>query len=209
MEKLILVYGAGSGLGKSTIGRGLRDKLLQQGKRSRWVQEEIVSTHPAFAEYVACVRNGDGANTEILLNNAVNLIADFTTYSEAIVIVDSVFPCWDWLSFAHAPLEETIKFTEALCAEIERFRPILIVIDGDIPTALARAIEDRGVEDVRDLAQGRLGVRDEVQLVGYFGAMREMMELMLPYWPYQLIRINTVDASKEICLQEIMKEMSC
>lgn len=209
MEKIFLVYGAGSGLGKSTISRLLNELCSQQGKQSRWVEEDIVSSHPAFADYVACVRNGSGDNTTTLLENAANLIADLATYPEEVVIVDSIFPCWDWLSFANVSPNEIIPFTNRLCSYLKPFQPTLIVVDGDLSAALRRAIEDRGVEDLRELAQGRLGVRDETGLVNYFLAMRETMELLLPHWPYQLIRINTVECSIEACIEVIKKEMEC
>jgi predicted AAA+ superfamily ATPase len=49
---LILLYGAGSGMGKSTLARAIAEHLLLRNIRTRFVEEHEVLEIPEFQDYV-------------------------------------------------------------------------------------------------------------------------------------------------------------
>lgn len=80
-NRLLLFYGAGSGMGKSTLSRRARASLEEEGIVTRYVAEEDVLRMDAFAPYVSAV----------------------------IWVTDSILPCLDWLWTAGADRVEICR----------------------------------------------------------------------------------------------------
>jgi DNA polymerase III delta prime subunit len=194
---LILLYGAGSGMGKSTLARAIAEHLLLRNIRTRFVEEHEVLEIPEFQDYVRQVEQGNGDDSDTLANCCAAYIRYLETRLPEIAVMDSFFPCWDWLLSADCSTKKVLRFTDFLSLQLKKLNPILIIVEGDNELALSRAIATRGKAWALDLAEKRTGVRQVSALVNYQLRLREAMETCLGSWPHKVIRINTTNQDSE------------
>ena len=191
---MILIYGAGSGLGKSTIVRFIHTTLKENNVPVTWIREEASLELDTFAPYIREVENGRADNDSVLLSACERFI-DECAQSESIFVVDSILPCLDWLSSANAPLENIRAFHNRIIHLLERLDPLLISLD--------RAIETRGEKWARSLAAERCGNENPTSLLAYFRKMRKVSDELLSEWPYDRLDIDTVSRDLKSCQSEI------
>lgn len=192
-HKLILIYGPGSGFGKSTTGQNLTLALETQGKLVEFLEEHDVRKIEAFQHYVSQVEAGEGDDIETLLACCQNFVSALLAGEPKITIIDSMLPCWDWLASAGCSQESINQFTLQLCEDLIPLDPLLVVLDGDLDKALNRAISDRGEEWALNLADARMGKRSIPALLEYFINLRAATENGLPFWQFKTIKVDTVD----------------
>ncbi len=208
-NRLILIYGAGSGFGKSTLGLALSRSLLELGQEADFFEEHDISGMKTMDKYVSRVHDGDGDDTETLLACcgalAAELLADGANTKT--VIMDSLLPGWDWLSAADCDRQPMHRFTIDLCSVLKDLNPLLVIVEGDIHLALSRACKDRGDEWGYRLADARTGERSMESLLKFFEKLRTAMEEMLPFWKFTLVRVNTTSQSLDECLKMVLEEL--
>ena len=204
----LFVYGAGSGLGKSTLAGALVQQFESQGHEAFLFPEECALELPAFQTYVQRVQAGDSCDTTTLLECCTKFITDLTRGDADIIVLDSLLPCWDWLYSAGADDAAVFAFTDAINALLGALRPVLVLVEGDLDRALDRAIEDRGINWALDLAEHRIGRRDRESLSEYFRALRLGTNRAVSSWNYEVIRINTVDCDLESSVRLITAELA-
>lgn len=210
-HQLILFYGAASGMGKSTLSALLYDQLRLHHIPVRWLYEDDVAHLPAFAEVVRGFQGSDLFDPyPALLGAATAFMAEYRQASE-VILTDSIFPCWDWL-FPGAPtLEQMIEFTAELAQILTPLQPLLIYLDGDIGTALRRAVEQRGQPWLDELipwmntwtqntATPIYGIEG---IIGYSEARRSQVLQLLNHWPHACLRLDPISHPIEQCQQTI------
>lgn len=82
--------------------------------------------------------------------------------------------------------------------------PILIYVEGDIQTALCRAIADRGEAWALTQAEERTGKRQIADLMVYLPELRKAASAMVESWCYDAIRVNTVENSVAVAVSDAL-----
>lgn len=205
--KLILIYGAGSGFGKSTLGYKLTDCLVNLGKSVDFFEEHDIAKMKEMQPYVGQVKAGRGDDAQTLINCCKKLSLTLAQNESEFIILDSLLPCWDWLAAAECPQDEIDQFTTNLCEAIKSFSPLLVLIEGDLTQALARAVSDRGEEWGLTLAEKRMGERSLEALVQFFVILRDVSNRTLPFWGFDLLRVNTIDNSIDATVNLIIEKV--
>ena len=204
----MFVYGAGSGLGKSTLAGALVQQFESQGHAVSLFPEECALELPAFQAYVQQVQAGNSCNTTTLLECCTKFIADLIRSDADIIVLDSLLPCWDWLYSAGADDAVVLVFTDAMNELLSEVRPALVLVEGNLERALDRAIEDRGISWALDLAEHRTGRRDRESLSEYFRALRLGTNRSIPYWGHEIIRIDVVANDLESSVQHVTEGLA-
>jgi hypothetical protein len=204
LHRLILVYGPGCGLGKSTLSIRLFEQVRVQGFPARLVREEEVLRIPEFSEYVRQVENGNGDDSATLLDCCRAFVADLERRQPEISVLDSILPCWDWLFTAKCTYDVVESFSQNLSDLMRELEPILVYVEGDIQTALSRAIADRGETWALNLAKARTGKRQIADLMVYLTELRSAADAMVESWYYDTIRVNTIENSVEEAVNEAL-----
>lgn len=203
-HQLILVYGAGSGFGKSTLATAICHFFKAQQVAHRLVEEHDVLTIPAFAAYVCQVENGRSADTETLFCCCRDYVQELILRLPQIAVLDSILPCWDWLLSADVSSKEIARFSADLGAALRPLTPLLIIVDGDIDRALDRAIANRGREWALNHAEQRTGIRDVTAYRDYLAGLRAVMTGNIDdWWIYDLIRVNTTNQSLQQAVAQV------
>lgn len=192
MATPILVYGAGPGLGKTTIARHLLDTFADVGVRVRLTREEDVASLPALAPYVSAVHAGGGEDTRLLLACFRRLIDELSA-TDGVWILDSVLPGFDWLVSAGASADELTPFATAIEGLLRPLAPIVIQLRGDVRTSLERAMAARGRAWAADLAARRTDSGEVDDLVPYFERLQEITDELLARWT---LAVHTIDTTR-------------
>lgn len=202
------VYGAGSGLGKSTLAGALVQQFESQGHAVSLFSEECALELPAFQAYVRRVQTGNSCDTTTLLDCCTKFITDLIRSDADIIVLDSLLPCWDWLYSAGADDAVVLMFTDAMNELLSEVRPAFVLVEGNLDRALDRAIEDRGINWALDLAEHRVGRRDRESLSEYFHALRSGTNRLIPNWGHKIIRIDTVANDLESSVRHATAELA-
>lgn len=204
----MFVYGAGSGFGKSTLAGALTQQLASLGLSVSHFPEECAPELPAFRTYVQQVQLGNGDDAASLLESCSKFITELVSSAADVIVLDSLLPCWDWLYSAGADDSVVSAFTDDLNELLSKLRPTLVLVEGDLDQALARAVGDRGVDWALDMAEYRAGERDYTSLTRYFRALRSGTDQSMPYWNYSVVHINTVTYDLESSVHRITMELA-
>lgn len=203
---MILVYGAGSGLGKSTTVQMVCEALEGHGVPVRRIQEEASLELDAFAAYIHEAENDRADNHTILLAACERFIDDCTK-SQDVFVIDSILPCCDWLSSADVSIEDIRTFNDRVTRLLRELDPILIYLHGNLRIALNRAIDVRGKKWARSLASERCGDENPASLISYFEKLRKASDEILSNWPYDRLDLDTVSLGRESCRSEIASRL--
>ena len=205
---LILVYGAGCGLGKTTLSRSVAQALAKRGVAARFVEEHAVLEIPEFSAYVAQVQQGGADDSAALLECCVAYVRRLEEQLPVIAVMDSILPCWDWLASADCPPGEVHGFSSRLCSELRPLNPILVLVDGDLDEGLSRAIAARGEAWALGQAEQRTGARDPSAFRAYLQRLRDETEALLASWPYGLVRVATTGTDEKESVQAVLAALS-
>lgn len=204
----VFVYGAGSGFGKSTLLGALTERLESLALSVARFPEECAPELPAFHTYVQQVRVGNGGDTATLLDGCSNFVTNLMSIDAGIIVLDSLLPCWDWLYSAGADDTTVSTFTNDINGLLSELRPVLVLVEGDLDKALARAIKDRGIDRVLEMAEYRTGERDYQSLREYFRALRLGTDRVISSWKYRVIRVDTAAYDLESSVQHITEKLA-
>lgn len=136
---LVLVTGAGPGLGKSTLARAVASILASRGIRTQLFEEAEIKAHPAFVSLWGEFQATGQVTANALIDSAGDYINRLDAASVEVGILDALFPylpsllAWGYSDVAIA------AFFEQLGA-VFGARPVIeLHLVGDLTTALARA----------------------------------------------------------------------
>ena len=202
MPRLVLIYGPGSGLGKTTIARDLQRLLSTETRTVRLLLEEDVEETTALAPYATAVRSGHGRDPQLLLTCIESLVAEIAA-SDAVWIIDSVLPGFDWLASAGCSARELEAFANAVEVLLAPLSPVTIHVRGDVRAGLARAMADRGAGWARRLAERRTGASDVDALVSYFEELQAVTERLFGRWRGEVIHVNTTSERETETLETV------
>lgn len=158
----------------------------------------------AFQKYVQQVQQGHAQNTETLLDSCQAFIDDLEQKLPEVGVVDSILPCWDWISTAGCSDATITSFTGTLCEFLRPLNPLLVFLVGDLDIGLGRALEDRGSEWALNLAVQRTGKRGIDALRGWLYAIRETAEQMLIHWRYDIVRVDSTTLDSKSSVDQVM-----
>ncbi len=206
-DRLILFYGAGSGLGKSTLAAGLTAQLLQSGKKARLVEEHDIYTIQVFEPYVQRVQQGYADDAVTLALCCKRYVQQLEECLPETAVLDSILPCWDWLLSADCALDAVVRFSDELQKQLAKLNPLLVIVEGDYDRALARAIAERGETWVLDQAEARTGERCIGAFRDYQKQLRVAMEPLWASWRYEYVCVNTTDQGIEKSLQTLLNAL--
>lgn len=167
--------------------------MRTQNLPARFVEEHDVLEIASFKAYIEQVKNGRGDDIETLLQSCETYLNTLDPTSAAIIVMDSILPCWDWLVDSNCNSAEIVQFSQSLASKLEAFNPALILVEGDLSIALGRAIQDRGMEWALNKGEQRGGAREVDAYLAYLERLREGMVPNLPHWPFKIVRVNTID----------------
>jgi len=142
VTRLIAVFGASPGIGKTTLTRRLAtDASTGVGRVDRFNEEDILS-RSEFAPVAAQFQATGVVDLDVLLAASERFVASAQAYD--LVVTDTLFPFVPSLvAWGHD--EETIRaFLIQLRTILEPLNPVVVYLDGDPAEALPRAASRSG-----------------------------------------------------------------
>ena len=196
---LIAVAGAAPGLGKSTVSAALRDWLAGRGLGVELFAEQDVLTRCEFARVAAEFRAGGVVDLKTVLAAVSDYVASIQQAAVDVAITDSLVPFVpSLLAWGHDELAAS-AFLHELAMLLMPVRPVIVYLDGDPRTALARAAsrEGPGWLDwfVRKLARYQVqpAVRDLETACAYLEAERDVTLRLIPAQQWEVVVIDHAD----------------
>lgn len=199
---LIMFYGGGSGVGKSTLSRAVWQRLKDARITGGYHAEEDVLKSEAFAPYVGAVDAGDGSDIDTLWSSCLAFLATCRS-SPGVIVTDSILPGSDWLVSAGVQTEPVVRFAPNLADQMDDIPSLFVFVECDVRVALERAIADGGVEWARELAIKRCGSGDLDGLIAYLSRSQDLGLLIWDRWPHPKIKVVTTHDSLESCEEQI------
>lgn len=141
---LIAVWGAAPGVGKSTVSTGLARWLAEAGRHVDHFAEEDLFTRPQFAAVAAHFRSTGTVEPGMLLAAASRFASSVLARHVDVVVADALVPFVPSLLAVGCTDQQIREFVADLTAELAPIQPVLLFLDGDPATALARADSREG-----------------------------------------------------------------
>jgi hypothetical protein len=141
VTRLIAVFGASPGIGKTTLTGRIAAEARRIGRVDRFDEQHILSRRD-FATVAAQFRASGVVDLDVLLDASARFVASAMNYE--IVVTDTLFPFVpSLLAWGHD--DETIRsFLMQLRAILEPLRPVVVYLDGEPAEALPRAASRGG-----------------------------------------------------------------
>ena len=140
--RLIMVSGSSPGAGKTTASEALARQLTRRASPCRRLSEGELLRMEEFAQFDQAVGCNDPDAIDALLAAARTLASD-AGGSEATWITDALLPGFFWLCGRYPP-ERVAAFSTDLAHVLVPLQPLIIYLDADVATAIARATLARG-----------------------------------------------------------------
>ncbi len=137
---LIAVWGVAPGVGKSTLCAALAGWLAGTGLRVDHFAEEEILTRPEFVEVAAYFGATGRVEPAMLLAAASGLARSALAGGFDVVVADAVVPFVPSLLSMGCSDQAVSAFVAELTGLLAPVRPVLVFLDGDPATALARAV---------------------------------------------------------------------
>jgi thymidylate kinase len=141
---LIAVWGAAPGVGKSTASTGLARWLAEAGRQVDHFAEEELFTRPQFADVAAYFRATGKVEPAMLLAAASRFAGSVLAGHVDVVVADALVPFVPSLLAVGCTDQQIRQFVADLTAALAPIQPVLLFLDGDPATALARADSREG-----------------------------------------------------------------
>jgi len=144
MTVLVCVWGVAPGAGKSTLCSALSATLAEAGLRVDHFREEEILTRPEFGCVAAQFRRAGTVTLSALLESSARFADAIRAGGADVVVADALAPYVPTLlALGHS--EQAIDaFAVELAGTLASVSPVLVYLDGDAGTALARAAEREG-----------------------------------------------------------------
>ncbi|MEM7534485.1 MAG: hypothetical protein AAF639_20045 [Chloroflexota bacterium] len=218
-HQLIIFYGSSPGAGKSTLSSFLYDQLRLHDMPMRWVYENDLLYLDAFQQFVQEVQSGNRQQIDTLLAASHQFVSEFIgndTSRDTVLLMDSIFPCFNWLVATGYYSHERIQaFGLTLEQILTPLNPLTIYLDVDQHTALTRAVAQRGQQwlddTIRDMSGYGLHQDKPPQtfddVVAYFKMAGDLSLAWLQGWQSDVLVLdathNDIEHLKALLLAEI------
>jgi thymidylate kinase len=136
---LIAIWGAAPGVGKSTLCAGLTGWLADAGLRVYHFAEEEILTRPEFGEVAEHFQATGRVEPAMLLTAASRFAESILAGGVDVVVADALMPFVPSLLAMGYSDHVVCAFVAELTELLAPVRPVLVFLDGDTKTALARA----------------------------------------------------------------------
>lgn len=144
MTVLISVWGVSPGVGKSTLSARLCAQLADAGLRVDHFREEEILTRPQFAAVAEEFQATGTVALDTLLTATAQFVRTILTRADDVVVADALVPFVPTL-LAMGHSDQAIGAFIADLAEIlAPVGPVLVYLDGNAETGLARAASRDG-----------------------------------------------------------------
>jgi len=194
-QTLVLVTGASSGLGKSTLARSLSEALAHEGVRVSLFREEDIRREPAFAEVMSVFEATGEVDTRTLLVAAGEYLRAARRQPVDVFVLDALFPYLpSLLAWGHTDAEVAAFFSE-IATRFDGFGVIELHLAGDVAAGLQRAAGREGGDWLDDHV-ARMAARsgappiDSVDgAAAYLGALAARSRRLLEAapWPVEVL----------------------
>lgn len=146
MTQFIAVAGLAPGMGKTTVCESLHRWLTERGLQVDLFREEEVLTRPAFADVAAEFTATGRVGPATLLAAMSDYVASIQRAGVQAAVADSLVPfVSSLLAWGHCEAEITAFLTD-LASILGPVHAVIIYLDGDPQTALARAAAREGAD---------------------------------------------------------------
>jgi thymidylate kinase len=162
---LVCVWGVAPGAGKSTLCTALSAVLAGAGLAVDHFREEEVLTRPEFASVAGELRRTGAVELPALLAASALFAAAVRAGGADVVVADALAPfAPTLLALGHGD-QAIAAFTAELARILSGLTPVLVYLDGDAGTALARAADREGPQWLGSYVGklARYGVRPPVR----------------------------------------------
>jgi thymidylate kinase len=136
---LVAVWGVAPGVGKSTLCSGLAGWLAYAGLSVDHFAEEEILTRPEFSEVAEYFEATSRVDPAMLLAAASQFARSVLAEGFDVVVADALMPFVPSLLAIGFSDEAVCAFAADLTELLAPMRPLLVFLDGDTKTALARA----------------------------------------------------------------------
>jgi thymidylate kinase len=136
---LIAVWGAAPGVGKSTLCAGLAGWLADAGLRVDHFADEEILTRPEFGEVAEHFEATGRVEAAMLLTAASRFAGSVLADGVDVVVADALVPFVPSLLAMGCSDQVVCAFVAELTGLLAPVQPVLVFLDGDTKTALARA----------------------------------------------------------------------
>lgn len=208
---VILVNGAGPGLGKTTLVRSLAAALEQKGLTVELFVEEDILIRSEFAAVMHEFRTRPRVELGTLLEAARTYLAECVRRGRDVYVLDALFPYWLSLSAWGYDEDDVQQFLTALGPVAGDVRIVDLYLEGDLQAGVLRGAAREGVgwiesqiAKISGFPQIRAAPRSAADVAAYYQAEsdeRAHVRLAAP-WP-----MHTIDAcrSRQECLAEALR----
>src|SRR5215510_3376719 len=141
---VVMVTGAGPGLGKSTLAERLHAHLSATAPRAELFREDDILTHPCFAEVSATFRSSGEVPLTVLVGDARRYVRDLDERAVPTIVLDALFPYLpSVIAWGHD--DATIRrLFDDLGRALAGHRVVQLHLTGDVAAGLARAAAREG-----------------------------------------------------------------
>ena len=211
-HRLIIVYGASPGTGKSTLSSRLRQALADDGQPVQWLYEDDVLHVDYFAPVMTYMR-GEGAleMPDACLAATANLIAACAE-GDTIVISDSILPYYDWLFAADYAYPAVSTFSATLYELLRPLHPLVVYLQANVEIALTRAVAQRGAAWLHDniafmntwVANQSQPISDLASAIAYIRRADERKVQLFSEWPGDVFWLDSMVHSAAACVSTLL-----
>ena len=203
---MVLVFGDGPGLGKSTLAREVAAALRARGRPVRLFAEEDFWTAAEFGEVMREFKATGRVARQTLLDAAAAYAATIAAADESVFVLDSLLPylpsllAWGWSD------AEITEFLDEMAAVLNSFDVVYLHLVGDLDAALSRAEAREGDRWLAQIIR-KYGVATRNELLAQFSAEAARAATILDGAPWPVVFINA-DAGARHAMDEAVRAVT-
>jgi hypothetical protein len=206
---LVLVNGAVPGLGKSTLAKGLADRLRHSGFDVELFEEHEILVRPEFEALVGEWRSTDRVSFATLIASTNAYLDSCRRRAAGACVLDSLLPFLPSLLAWGCSDSEIDAFFRQLDLDLDGFEVLHIQLEGDVKRALQRATEreddewlKRFVTKVGGYEEQRGSAHDFESVVAYLTTATKRSNELLSRAPWRVWFVDA-DPEKSVVFDEV------